>query len=457
MAKNVFIRQWQKYITIVFGLACLTQTSLVLAQEKVDQPKTVETLKPIETVPNITIQTNEAITTDEAIINISNETQPKRVKPERSLYFLAQYKEQFDDNIMSRETNKAWDLLSIPQIGFGAIYVRPRGLFRIDYLGGVEIHQQFPDLNGVVQSLNAVYEYDLSKRTMLFANDNFYQSPLITGLTVFTNPNTNSNALFPLVPTRLLNNDFTIGIVRQLSKFSDLRASYSYSLSRFDNPKLINSDEHKVELNYTKRLSRQYSYDILYRGSFFLDQSSQITHTVITSLAYRYKDKLRLRFGLGPQVLLSDIDKRKLFLATLTELSYQANKTTYTLSFTTGIGKGGGLATVTRNKTLFATVEHSFNQQLKMHFSLGYSYARNGFKTALSPTLIDFTNNELIINSGLNYLIDNNLEVFFDYTHSNQHGTGIVVRDVSRNILSLGFRFDTRQKIPVPQKTNMSF
>lgn len=459
MAKHGFILQWQRYIRIIFTIICLTEIFLLLvtAQEKTEESKIAETTHNSTSNILTSITPTTETPTLEATTLISDEVKPKRVKPEQPLYFLAQYIQQFDDNVMLRENNRVGNLVSIPQIGFGLIHVRSRSLFRIDYLGGVEVHQHFAEFNGIRQSLNLAYEYDLTKRSMLFVNEIYFQSPLVTGIAAFTNPNLNSNALIPLIPTRLLTNDLTVGLVYQLSKFSDLRTSYSYSISRFNNPRLINFDEHKLELNYTKRLNRKYSYDILGRSSFFLDQSTQnnqTTHTLITSLAYRHKDKLSLRFGLGPQIFRSgsENDEQKFFLATLTQLNYQATKTTYTLSFTTGIGRGGGLATVTRNKALFGTIAHSFNRKLKAEIGLGYSNSSSSSTAALSP--INFINNELIINNRLSYLTEHKVEVFFEYIHSKQKGTATIVRNVNRNIFSLGFRFDTRKKLPTIQTTS---
>lgn len=461
MAKKCFVYQIQQSMGLILAITGLTIMLgiPVIAQQPTDEPRALLTPQ-VPQLPNTMIPLDYRVTmgidqplgnTDEIYMIPS-----KQVRPAHSHYFLIQYTQQFDDNVLLREKNRVSDLVSIPQIGFGLTQVKAHSLIHLEYLGGAEIHQQFSAFNGVRQSLEADLQENISKRGKVFITEHFFQRPLTSGFgAIDSSSNLTGATLNLLVPTRTITNEITLGVEYQTSKYATLRASYSNALARFNNPLLINTTEHKLELDYKKQFSRTKSYELIYRTSIFAGKQSLMTHTFLPSLIYRPNNSLNLQFGLGPQFLASAINSRKLFLATQAALSYQKAKTTYSVTYTSGIGTGGGLATVTENKTVFGTIQYLLSERWQTELRLGYSHAQNSLNTLTSPlVLTKATNSELVISSRTDYLVVNQASLFFEYLHSKQNSTGTLVSKVNRNLFSLGLQFDTRRPTRESKRTH---
>lgn len=419
-------------ILMVWLLAIFNITAI--AQEPAAQ--TNKDVAPVAKTDDVTTDNSETAT---------ESARQVRKRPEYTHYFTAQYAQRFDDNLLLRSTDKKSDLIYVPQLGFGLLRVRARSLMRIDYLGGAELHQRYSEFDGALHTLGANIEYDLSKRTSLFINEQFQQRPLTTGLGLFgeaTTPGT--TALTVLTPTRSLINDLSGGLTYRLNNRSNLTVSYNYTLSRFDNDQLIDTDEQRVALEYNRAINRVSSYAITYGVRFFSGKDSLMAHSLLPSYQYNH-EKLRVRLGAGLELVDGDLNNR-LFGTALAVLSYQLPNTTYSVNYNTGIGTGGGLASVTRNHTLFGAVTHRFTDRLSMEQRVGYSHVRNSLGLSSSPLLqTDLTSNEIVFEGRCNYQMTDKNSIFFSYLHSTQRLSKSSLGDVSRNSFSIGINFDTRR------------
>src|SRR5439155_771110 len=150
-----------------------------------------------------------------------------------------------------------------------------------------------------------------------------------------------------------------------------------------------------------------------------------MTHSLIPTFRYSRR-KLRVRVGAGPQLATSGQGRNQLYLASLAEMTYTDRETTYGVTYTSGIGTGGGLAAATSNQTLFGTYSRIFNRKLDTEFRIGYSRAKTSFGAGpnILPQLQGTTNNGLIFESRIAYPLGKKLAIFFDYSHSRQSTEG---------------------------------
>ncbi|MEW6730918.1 MAG: hypothetical protein AB1489_06250 [Acidobacteriota bacterium] len=407
--------------------------------------------EPLKDIVSDTAQAPSETDTNDIIADTSNT--PRRVRPEHPYYFIANYTQRFDDNVsLSREDSKS-DLIYLPEIGFGIVRASAHSLMRLDYLGGAEIHQRFSDLNGALHVLDAGLEYDLTKRFLIFANNQYLQRPQTAGLSPFTtSPVLGAPAFNVLTASRSIHNNFNIGSTYQLSKFSNLRAAYSYTIARFREQRLIDTDAHSLEVSYTRQMSKTRSYSLEYRTDIYNKGRDLITHTLLPGLRYR-RAGLLLRIGVGPQIVNSARNDAKFSWAALAEIGYRRERMAYGLTYTSGVGTSGGLAAATRNHSLYGTVEYIFSERWETAIRLGYSRAYNSQALIPSPLLpTGFTNNELIFENRTSYRAGDRFTVFFDYLHSRQYGSGVAIADLNRNRFSIGIRFDTRRSVS-PMRT----
>jgi hypothetical protein len=407
---------------------------------------------PDTTTPGATTAEVETRPEAAATAGITDATtgRPRRTKPERPFYFTAQFTQRYDDNLLlvsEGAGDQKSDLVSIPVFGFGLERVKPRSLLRLDYQGGAELYRRFSNLNGFLHSLDFTYEYDLSKRTMVFVSDRFLRRPITTGFGLF-GTGIEPGALNLFTASRSSVNDFSTGFTHQLSRFSTVRGIYNYSLSRFNDPRLINTNEQTGEFGYNRRATRKLDYDFAYRVSRFTGIDDLTTHTLMPSIRYSYKRDLRFRLGVGPQFVNAPTSNN-LFLSGFVEVTYGSRDTIYGLTYSTGVGSGGGLAVATRNHTLFGTLDHAFTRKLRNEFRAGYSRSSSG--VGAGPiAAAGITSTGFIIENRVAYTIGDKFAIFADYSYSRQLSAGTVENTLNRNIFSVGVNFDTRRTDRAP-------
>jgi hypothetical protein len=419
-----------------------TTTAPVTATDRTGDTGTAPEATAPQGTTEVTAETTSATTAETPE---GDTLRPRRIKPERPFYFTAQYVQRFDDNVLLSSENAKSDLVSVPTVGFGVERVRPRSLVRIDYQGGAEIYRRFSKLNGALHSLDFISEYDLSKRTLVFITDRFLRRPLTTGFGLFGPAGTDAAALNVFTPTRSTINDLSVGLTHQLTRFSTVRANYTYSLSRFNDSRLIDFDENAIELGYSRQANRSRDYDIAYRMSRFTGVGAITTHTLLPTIRYRYKRGLTLRAGAGPQLAVT-LSGTQIFPAGLLELTYATRETVYGIAYSTGVGASGGLAVATRNHTLFGTFDHTFNRKLQWELRAGYSRSSASVGSVVSPlAALGFTNTGLIFENRVAYPLGHKMALFFDYSYNRQTGSGTTANRLNRNLFSLGINFDTRR------------
>ncbi|MEW6730714.1 MAG: hypothetical protein AB1489_05205 [Acidobacteriota bacterium] len=377
----------------------------------------------------------------------------RRSRPERPYYFLVQYAQRYDDNVLLDEADRLSDTVAVPEFGFGAQRIRSRSLLHVDYRGGAEIYRRFSEFNTTFHSLFTTAEYDLSKRTTIFVSNHFLRQPGPARFGALALGGTGA-ALSVLKQNNTTVNDLSAGFTRLLDRRTRLRAAYSYTLSRFAEPRLVDSNEQALEIGYEHEANRRYSYELTYRFSHLSSHLSSnnnfLTNSFIPSFSYRSSAKLRLRLGAGPQ-LVNGRENNSLSWAALAELAYSPSHfTALALRYRAGVGTGGGLATATRNQTLFGSFAHIFRNKLQTEFGLGYTRAR-----ALESLSIPFAtgsglvNKEVVFESTLSYPIAEHVAIFFDYSHARQFGDAL--SSVKRNLFSAGISFDTRVSTQLPR------
>jgi len=368
----------------------------------------------------------------------------RRTRPEHPVYFTAQYSLRYSDNILLSTERKISDFVSTPLVGFGAVRVRPKSLVRIDYFGGGDIYHRLSNLNGMIHSLDFGYEKDISKRTTVFFRDTLLHRPQTAGFGLLGE---GISTLSILSPSKSTYNNITAGFTHMTGRYSFLRGSYNYLLTRFSESTLIDSNEQVFDFGYNRQFSKTKTFDIGYRGSFLSGDGNVSTHSILPSLFYR-KRNIRVRLGAGPQYVISN--RNRLFLAAVAEIGYTKNRTVYTANYTQGVGSGGGAAVATRNQALFGSVTHPFGK-LQSEFRIGYSRSTGGLDLATSPLVSStFTNREIFFETYISYPIADKYSVFFEYTHASQRGSGSFENRTRRNQFSLGVNFDTRRTDRAP-------
>jgi hypothetical protein len=376
----------------------------------------------------------------------SERTAQRRKKPEQPAYFIAQYATRYDDNVTFDVQDRRRDIVFMPQIGFGLMKVSSRGSIRVDYRGGGEFYRQNSMFTGMLNSVSVNAEYDLSRRTTITFNNFFLSRPnparllLIGGVPVINTGAVNLNgALTQLIATRTTFNSSSIGFIHQTSRHSSIYANATYAFNNFSNRALLDSAERTLELGYSRRTKRVVSYDLIYRLSGLQSGGSSLSNSFLPAFTFQRNKQMRLRVGIGPQYVTAANGGGKLFWSALADFTYVRSRyTTIAVSYTAGVGQGGGLGT-TRNHTVIGTVSRAFGRW-QTEFRSGYSRATSANLGLANLLAGGGANNQLIMEGQVAYPLADKVAVFLDYSHSRQFGFGN-----TRNIFSVGFNFDTRR------------
>jgi hypothetical protein len=304
----------------------------------------------------------------------SQPTDPQQLQmPRRApLTFLPSItvSEEFNDNVLLSNRDRRWDFITGITPALNVIYESATYRLSAGYNFTAEMYARDPDRNAAFnrQNLNLDTLWRPTEQLTLTLTD---------ALTFSTDTNLISAEGVATGRDRAWSNALGGGAAYRLDTFTTVRGTGSYTLQRFDDDELVDSDVYRFEAGLDRALTRFLTGTVAYQVGYFDidDEPETWTHTPRVGLSYRVTETITVALSGGPTFEIREGDEDdRVTPAVSATYSQRMFFGAIGASFDRQVSTAGGLGGTTDNTSFGARVDvTTLARGLTLSFAPRYS------------------------------------------------------------------------------------
>ncbi|HYH01139.1 MAG TPA: hypothetical protein VD837_18580 [Terriglobales bacterium] len=361
----------------------------------------------------------------------------------------------FDDNALTRSTNRVGDMQYVVSSSLAVEYLRPRTSWTVEYAGGVALNQKIGARNVATHAVKGEMVHTLGRHLGIALHHTYsvlsnpFTTPSMTE--VHVDGDTYASGVLPTATRKMA--QVGADLEWQMSPDAMIAVSGSASRLRFDSPNarfLVPSDAYGMRIYHGRQLTRRTSIGISARFQAFnfpAEHGSTTAQTIQYFHVFRLSRHFELMAYGGPQhtstrneTIAPGFSSNDWVASGGAAIAWHRSRFTTRLGFEDTVSDGGGLTRAVR----FRGYRLELQARLKRNTHLGIS-ASTGRARALETEFAEISRfrtylGAVYLQHQLRHDLTWNLR--YEYAHQVQHAIEPINQVIDRNRVQMGFSYE---------------